>query len=160
MPLLPKELCALGHSTPLLASRPIWSHVALAADWRLPTGPWNNCLTWFLGDVVSSFPDTRVLIFDLDAQMSLTQAIALNEDTGKMQPKFQKWYDVAIARSKTIFHALDQFTKPGTKFDFGVGLDFIYQITENLHFIPSVEDLYWLHPDRSVPESKRIPARV
>ena len=106
-------------------------------------GVGKTTVTWCLGDVVSSFANTKVLIFDLDAQMSLTQAIGLNEDTGKLLPKFQKWYDTAIARNKTIFHALDQFTKPAAKFDFGVGWDFIYKITENLHFIPSVEDLYW-----------------
>jgi chromosome partitioning protein len=106
-------------------------------------GVGKTTVAWCLGDVVSSFADTKVLIFDLDAQMSLTQAIGLNEDTGKLLPKFQKWYDTAIARNKTIFHALDQFTKPAAKFDFGVGRDFIYKITENLHFVPSVEDLYW-----------------
>ncbi len=106
-------------------------------------GVGKTTVTWCLGDVVSSFANTKVLIFDLDAQMSLTQAIGLNEDTGKLLPKFQKWYDTAIARNKTIFHALDQFTKPGAKFDFGVGWDFIYKISENLHFVPSVEDLYW-----------------
>jgi chromosome partitioning protein len=107
-------------------------------------GVGKTTITWCLGDVVSSFANTNVLIFDLDAQMSLTQAIALNEDRGTLHPEFQKWYDVAISRKKTIFHALDQFTKPDGKFDFGVGFDFIYQITKNLHFVPSVEDLYWL----------------
>jgi chromosome partitioning protein len=76
--------------------------------------------------VVSSFADTKVLIFDLDAQMSLTQAIALNEDTGQLHPKFQKWYETAINRKKTIFHALDEFTKPAAgKFDFGDGISSI-----------------------------------
>src|SRR5205814_519563 len=50
------------------------------------------------GDVVSSFSGLKVLVFDLDAQMSLTQAIALNEATGALHDKFQKWYDVAIER--------------------------------------------------------------
>ncbi len=76
--------------------------------------------------------------------MSLTQAIALNEDTGTLNPKFQKWYEQAIDRKKTIFNALDQFTKPAAKFDFGVGWDFVYKVTEDLHFVPSVQDLYWL----------------
>lgn len=107
-------------------------------------GVGKTTVTWCLGDVVSSLADSKVLIFDLDAQMSLTQAIALNEDTGTLNPKFQKWYEQAIDRKKTIFNALDQFTKPAAKFDFGVGWDFIYQVTENLHFVPSVQDLYWL----------------
>jgi chromosome partitioning protein len=106
-------------------------------------GVGKTTVTWCLGDVVSSFSDAKVLVFDLDAQMSLTQAIALNEATGALHDKFQKWYETATSRNKTIFHALDQFTRPGPHFDFGVGFDFIYQVTDDLHFIPSVEDLYW-----------------
>lgn len=106
-------------------------------------GVGKTTVTWCLGDVVSSFSDSKVLVFDLDAQMSLTQAIALNEGTGALLEKFQKWYDTAIERKKTIFHALDAYARPSPHFDFPVGLDSIYQVTEDLHFIPSVEDLYW-----------------
>ena len=102
-------------------------------------GVGKTTVTWCLGDIVSSFSDARVLTFDLDAQMSLTQAITLNEDTGALHDKFGKWYETSIARKKTIFDALDQFARPGQHFDFPVGLDFIYQITEKLHFVPSVE---------------------
>ncbi len=101
-------------------------------------------VTWCLGDVIASFSDAKVLIFDLDAQMSLTQAIAINEATGALHDKFGKWYDQAIVRKKTIFDALDAYARPSEHFDFGVGFDFIYQITDNLHFVPSVEDLYWM----------------
>ncbi len=107
-------------------------------------GVGKTTVTWCLGDVVSDLSANRVLIFDLDAQMSLTQAITLNEDTGYLESKFAKWYDTSISRKKTIFDALDQFTKPSSNFDFGVGFDFIYQITDRLHFVPSVEDLYWM----------------
>jgi chromosome partitioning protein len=47
-------------------------------------------VTWCLTDLVSSFSNMRVLMFDLDAQMSLTQAIALNEATGNLDDKFRK----------------------------------------------------------------------
>lgn len=107
-------------------------------------GVGKTTVTWCLADVVSDLSSNRVLIFDLDAQMSLTQAITLNEDTGYLESKFAKWYDTSISRKKTIFDALDQFTKPSSYFDFGVGFDFIYQITDRLHFVPSVEDLYWM----------------
>ena len=106
-------------------------------------GVGKTTVTWCLGDVVSTFSNAKVLIFDLDAQMSLTQAIALNEATGALHDNFQQWYESATSRKKTIFHALDQFARPGQHFDFGVGFDFIYQITSDLHFVPSVEDLYW-----------------
>jgi len=106
-------------------------------------GVGKTTVTWCLGDLVSELTDSQVLLFDLDAQMSLTQAIALNED-GFMYDKFGKWYESAIAKNKTIFDALDKFARPGQHFDFPVGFDFIYQLTNDLHFVPSVEDLYWM----------------
>ena len=93
---------------------------------------------------MSSFSDEKVLLFDLDAQMSLTQAIALNEDGYTLEPKFQEWYEKSIEKKKTIFDALDKFARPAQRFDFPVGFDFIYQLTDALHFVPSVEDLYWM----------------
>ena len=100
--------------------------------------------TWCLGDVVSSLSNSKVLMFDLDAQMSLTQAIALNEDTGALHESFGKWYQRSVEKKKTIFDALDKFARPAGAFDFGTGFDFVYKLTENFHFVPSVEDLYWM----------------
>jgi len=101
--------------------------------------------TWALGYVASREPTSRSLVFDLDAQMSLTQAIALNED-GNPFKNFTDWYDRSVSKRKTIFDALDEFTKAGS-FNFGVNHDFIYKITDNYHFVPSVEDLYWTELD-------------
>ncbi len=75
--------------------------------------------------------------------MSLTQAIALNENGYSLEPRFEKWYEASTKKDRTIFNALDRFTNRGQNFDFPVGFDFIYRLTENLHFVPSVEDLYW-----------------
>lgn len=118
-------------------------------------GVGKTTVTWCLGDVLSSTSKLRGLVFDLDAQMSLTQAIALNEDTGFLHDRFGKWYEKSVERRKTIFDAIDAFTKPGQHFDFPVGFDFIYQITDNFHFIPSVEDLYWLELEVFDRESMR-----
>ena len=107
-------------------------------------GVGKTTVTWCLGDVVSALSDARVLLFDLDAQMSLTQAIALNEDGYSLEPRFQKWYESSIAKKKTIFDALEKYTTPAQHFDFPIGFDFIYNLTEVLHFVPSVEDLYWM----------------
>ena len=107
-------------------------------------GVGKTTVTWCLGDVISSFSDSKVLLFDLDAQMSLTQAISLNEDGYSLEARFQKWYENSIERKKTIFDALDQFARPAQHFDFPVGFDFIYQLTDSLHFVPSIEDLYWM----------------
>ena len=107
-------------------------------------GVGKTTMTWCLGDVVSALSDAKVLLFDLDAQMSLTQAIALNEDGYSLEPRFQKWYEASIEKKKTIFDALDRYATPGQHFDFPVGFDFVYQLTDDLHFVPSVEDLYWM----------------
>ncbi len=97
-------------------------------------GVGKTTVTWCLGDVISAFSDSKVLLFDLDAQMSLTQAIALNEDGYSLEDRFQKWYELSINKRKTIFDALDKFARPAQHFDFPVGFDFIYQLTDNLHF--------------------------
>lgn len=55
--------------------------------------------TWALGNVASLAPDVRSLILDLDAQMSLTQAIALNED-GSPFKNFSDWYDRAQRKKR------------------------------------------------------------
>ena len=98
--------------------------------------------TWALGYVAAQSPSISSLVFDLDAQMSLTQSIALNED-GNPFKNFTDWYDRATGKNKTIFNALDEFTKANSKFDFGINHDFVYRINDRYHFIPSVEDLYW-----------------
>jgi chromosome partitioning protein len=97
--------------------------------------------TWALGHVAALDRGVSTLVFDLDAQMSLTQAIALNED-GSPFRSFSEWYDRSVNKRKTIFDALDEFTKP-KPFNFGVNHDFIYKISDRYHFIPSVEELYW-----------------
>ena len=107
-------------------------------------GVGKTTVTWCLGDVVSEFSDSKVLMFDLDAQMSLTQAIALNEDGYSLEPRFQKWYEASIENKKTIFNALEKYATPSQHFDFPIGFDFIYKLTDDLHFVPSVEDLYWM----------------
>lgn len=102
--------------------------------------------TWSLGYVASKSPSRKTLLFDLDAQMSLTQAIALNEN-GNPFKNFTDWYDRSTQRQKTIFNALEEFTSTNNNFNFGINYDFIYKITESYHFIPSVEDLYWTELD-------------
>ncbi len=108
-------------------------------------GVGKTTVTWCLADTLATYSNASVLMFDLDAQMSLTQAVGLNEDSGTLHPAFGSWYEKSLAGKRTIFDAIDQYTKPGAAhFDFPVAYDFIYQISNGLHFIPSVEDLYWL----------------
>ena len=102
--------------------------------------------TWCLGETISKIPSKKSLIFDLDAQMSLTQAVTVNED-GTPFKQFEQWLNQSISHRKTIFNALDSFTRSTENFDFAVGWDFIYKITGQYHFIPAVEDLYWTELD-------------
>lgn len=104
-------------------------------------GVGKTTITWALANVVAQEPQHTSLMFDLDAQMSLTQAIALNED-GNPFKDFSDWYERAQRKQKTIFHALDLFTQPA-QFNFGINYDFVYQISTRHHFVPSDEQLYW-----------------
>jgi chromosome partitioning protein len=107
-------------------------------------GVGKTTVTWCLAETLATYSNASVLMFDLDAQMSLTQAVGLNEDSGLLHANFGTWYDKSANSNRTIFDAIDQYTKPNAHFDFPIGYDFIYQITKGLHFVPSVEDLYWL----------------
>jgi cellulose biosynthesis protein BcsQ len=107
-------------------------------------GVGKTTVTWCVADTLSTYSNAAVLMFDLDAQMSLTQAVGLNEDNGTLYPAFGSWYEKSVNGRRTIFDAIDQYTKPGVHFDFPIAYDFIYQISNGLHFVPSVEDLYWL----------------
>ncbi|MGA7415170.1 MAG: ParA family protein [Bryobacteraceae bacterium] len=105
-------------------------------------GVGKTTVTWCLGDLISTYADANTLLFDLDAQMSLTQAITLN-DNGSLDGRFLEWSKRSEKKGKTIFKAIEAYTSPGA-FDFGINHDFIYQITKKYHFVPAVEDLYWL----------------
>jgi chromosome partitioning protein len=107
-------------------------------------GVGKTTVTWCLADTLATYSNASVLMFDLDAQMSLTQAVGLNEDSGSLHAAFGTWYDKSVGDRRTIFDAIDQYTKPSAHFDFPIAYDFIYQISKGLHFVPSVEDLYWL----------------
>jgi chromosome partitioning protein len=107
-------------------------------------GVGKTTVTWCLADTLATYSNASVLMFDLDAQMSLTQAVGLNEDNGSLHAAFGNWYDKSVKDRRTIFDAIDQYTKPGAHFNFPIAYDFIYQISKGLHFVPSVEDLYWL----------------
>ena len=49
-------------------------------------------MTWCLANVAAATMNYPTLLFDLDAQMSLTQAVALRPETGDLTPLGQ-WYE-------------------------------------------------------------------
>ncbi|HPB34137.1 MAG TPA: ParA family protein [Caldisericia bacterium] len=108
-------------------------------------GVGKTTVTWLLAKFASDYKKKKVLVFDSDAQMSLTLTVQLQEDSGTFQSEFEKWYENHKARHKTILDAIDKYdsSKDGY-FDFPIDLNFIYKMNDNLHFVPSVVDLYWL----------------
>ena len=111
-------------------------------------GVGKTTITWLLAKYIASRKNKKVLVIDTDAQMSLTLAIQLQEN-GAMYSQFEKWYeDQHRKKSKTILNALEKYDRlEGGHFDFPVDNSFIYQMNDNLHFIPSIVDLYWLELD-------------
>jgi len=108
-------------------------------------GVGKTTITWCLGDYISTYTSNTALIWDLDAQMSLTQAMTLNDD-GSIYKQFNDWSDRSYKRKKTIFHAIEEYTS-GRGFNFAADYELIYKVSSRYHFIPSVEDLYWLELD-------------
>lgn len=108
-------------------------------------GVGKTTITWLLAKYGAECKGRKVLVVDTDAQMSLTLAVQLQE-SGILYSEFETWYDTKHReRSKTILNALEAYdTMRGGHFDFPIDSSFIYQMTANLHFVPSVVDLYWL----------------
>lgn len=111
-------------------------------------GVGKTTITWLLAKYAAEYKGKTVLVIDTDAQMSLTLAVQLQE-TGDMYGEFENWYENQHQKNnKTILNALEKYKHgKGKKFDFPIDSSFIYKMNPNLHFVPSVVDLYWLEPD-------------
>src|SRR3974377_929692 len=105
-------------------------------------GVGKTTVTWCLGDVLATYSKSNVILFDLDAQMSLTQAIALDAE-GNSSGEFDSWYKSTVANDKPIFAVLRRFLEADLV-DFRADKDFVFRLSPNYHFVPSSEQLYWL----------------
>ena len=106
-------------------------------------GVGKTTIIWLLAKYAAEKKAKKVLVVDTDAQMSLTIAVTLQE-SGAMHGDFEKWY-IQHKDNKSILNALEKYdSMKGGYFDFPINSSFIYQMSSNLHFIPSVVDLYWL----------------
>jgi chromosome partitioning protein len=112
-------------------------------------GVGKTTVTWCLGDVLSTYSNAKVLLFDLDAQMSLTQAIALDAE-GNSSGKFASWYESSQKHDRTIFSVLRKFLETDLT-NFQADNGFVFRLSSNYHFVPSTEHLYWLELDAPDP---------
>ncbi len=111
-------------------------------------GVGKTTITWLLAKYAAEREGKRILVVDIDAQMSLTLAVQLQE-SGVMYGDFENWYENNHkAKKKTILNALEKYDHmQWGQFDFPIDASFIYPMGPNLHFVPSVVDLYWLELD-------------
>ncbi len=112
-------------------------------------GVGKTTITWLLAKYAAEIAGKRVLVIDTDAQMSLTLAVTLQEESGSFYSEFGDWYQNNHKKNeKTLLKALEAYEiLKGGHFDFPINNSFIYQLSENLHFIPSIVELYWLELD-------------
>lgn len=122
-------------------------------------GVGKTTVTWCLGDVLAAYSRRNILLFDLDAQMSLTQAISLDMWDGSVNQNFEKWRRSAVDNKRTIYDVLLRFLNPKNgAFDFTPDDDFVHRLKKSpavYDFVPSKEDLYWLELERQDPEKGR-----
>lgn len=113
-------------------------------------GVGKTTITWLIAKYIAEETGKRVLIVDTDAQMSLTLAVTIQEN-GSFVAGFEKWYEEHQNSKRTLFDAIEKYDEYATgkrgHFDFPIDGRFIYQFRPNLHFIPSVVDLYWQELD-------------
>jgi cellulose biosynthesis protein BcsQ len=120
-------------------------------------GVGKTTITWLLAKIAAE-KSKKVLVVDGDAQMSLTIALSIDEGSGTYVPSFGDWYENQHkAKNKTLLDALDKYDQyAGGKakhFDFPIDRGFIYEVSENMDFIPSVTDLYWMELELFNPEN-------
>ena len=79
--------------------------------------------------------------------MSLTLAINLDKEKGTLNKEFEQWYNHHLNSKKTLLDALEHYENKGSLKDFPVNSSLVYKMSENLYFIPSTVDMYWLELD-------------
>jgi chromosome partitioning protein len=105
-------------------------------------GVGKTTLTWCLGKKMAQELATvgrALLLFDLDAQMSLTQAVSLEED-GSLGGRFSRWF--FERKAPDLFDAILNYARNQHKTTTDASV--VYPILDNYHFVPSTEKLYRL----------------
>lgn len=120
-------------------------------------GVGKTTITWLLAKVAAE-KGKKVLVVDGDAQMSLTISLSIDEGSGTYVPGFGDWYEKQHkAKNKTILDALDKYDQyaggRAKHFDFPIDGGFIYEVSKNIDFIPSITDLYWMELELFNPQN-------
>ena len=106
-------------------------------------GVGKTTLTWLLAKCASQ--EDNVLVIDADAQMSLTTAVELAEETGQwVSNEFKEWFEQHREKKKALINAIEKFTDASGRFDFPIDRYVVYKHAETLWFIPATAELYWM----------------
>jgi cellulose biosynthesis protein BcsQ len=71
-------------------------------------GVGKTTVTWLVAKYAAQ-QGKKVLVVDADAQMSLTIALSIDENSGSFLPGFGAWYETHKQKNKTILYALDSY---------------------------------------------------
>ncbi|MDQ1266369.1 MAG: chromosome partitioning protein, partial [Bacteroidota bacterium] len=110
-------------------------------------GVGKSTVIWLIAKYIAEKLNKRTLVIDIDAQMNLTLAVQLDDETGLLNKEFGQWYNQHINSKKNLLNLLELYEKSSGLFDFSINSSFIYKMSDNLHFIPSTAGLYWLEID-------------
>lgn len=106
-------------------------------------GVGKTTITWLLGQYLNEYYSKKVLLIDLDPQMSLTLGLYLKED-GFLEKDYQKWHKERIQKKETIYHLMESYYNNKKKF---IHLDlskyiYEYKNKKGFYVLPSYEKLY------------------
>ena len=94
-------------------------------------GVGKTTLTWLLAKCASQ--EDNVLVIDADAQMSLTTAVELAEETGQwVSNEFKEWFEQHREKKKALINAIEKFTDASGRFDFPIDRYVVYKHAETL----------------------------
>ena len=116
-------------------------------------GVGKTTLTLCLGRVLAE-AGKPPLLFDLDAQMSLTHALSLDRATGQESEAYQKWHQNSESILRVLLKYIDRVRKD-KKFDLEPDDDFICTAVPPSHFVPSDPRMYALDLKPSHKEAGR-----
>jgi len=106
-------------------------------------GAGKTTVSWLLAKYVAEKLNKKVLVVDIDPQMSLTLAVQMENDNGVLNKKFEQWNSKHKNNQQTLAGVIESYQKSkGDQYNFTIST-LIYKLTDNLHLIPSTLDLYW-----------------